>query len=76
VIVLALLVAKREAAAREAKRTSTEPTEAPTADTEGPPEPPKPYPEWVVRSSMEETGSVHEDDAGGWDPGRDEPRDW
>lgn len=75
VIVMALLVAKREAAVREAKRTSTDTATAPTTTTKGPPEPPEPYPEWVVRSSVEGTGSIDDDDAEGWDPGRDEPRD-
>ncbi len=72
VIVLALLVAKREAAVRKAKRTSADTAKAPTATTKGPPEPPEPYPEWVVRSSMEGAGSIDDDDAEGWDPRRDE----
>lgn len=76
VIVVALLVAKREAEAREAKRAKTDIEEGPSIIIiEGPPEPPEPYPEWVVRSSMEGTGSI-DDDAEGWDPEKDEPRDW
>ena len=75
VIVIALLVAKREAAVREAKRVKTDIEEGPSIIIEEPPEPPEPYPEWVVRSSIEGTGSIDDDDAEGWDPGRDEPRD-
>ncbi len=74
VIVLALLVAKREAAVREAKRASTATEERSFTTTEdGRPEPPEPYPEWVVRDSMD--GQLDNDDASGWDPGRDEPED-
>ena len=74
IIVLALLVAKREAAVREAKRASDATEERPfTATGDGRPEPPEPYPEWVVDASTE--GKLDDDDASGWDPGRDEPED-
>ncbi len=89
-IVVALLVAKREAAVREAKRASSSTEERPftatperpvaaaeertvAATPEGRPEPPEPYPEWMVRASMD--GKLDDDDASGWDPGRDEPND-
>jgi hypothetical protein len=39
---------------------------------EGRPRPPTPYPEWVVEASMRD---LTDDDATGWDPSRDEPRD-
>lgn len=84
VIVIALMVAKREAAARKAEMDDplaieVRPPDAiekrPSVVPKKPPEPPKAYPEWVVKASMEETGHS-DDDAEGWDPGRDEPRDW
>ena len=73
-IVLALLVAKREEAVREAKKDSDATEERPfTAKVEGRPEPPEPYPEWIVEAST--GGHLDDDDASGWDPGRDEPKD-
>ena len=68
VVVLAMVTIKRtEVMAKEAKAE-----EERRAFEAARPEPPKPYPEWVVSESMRE---LEDDDATGWDPSGDEPRD-
>ena len=42
-------------------------------DDDGRPQPPEPYPEWVVKASTD--GGLEQDDATGWDPSQDEPGD-
>ncbi|UCC92665.1 MAG: hypothetical protein JSW25_08370 [Thermoplasmata archaeon] len=77
VMLIALVTVKRtQALAAEAKDSIEDEevhTVTPPDAGNGRPQPPEPYPEWVVRESM--GAPMDDDDATGWDPGRDEPED-
>jgi uncharacterized membrane protein len=76
VLVLLMVVLKRaQTLAEEAKQAERAKSyyEPVSSEGEGRPQPPEPYPEWVVRASTD--AGMDEDDASGWDPGHDEPVD-
>jgi hypothetical protein len=75
ILILVLFTVKRgQIMAEEAKRAEEEDrtSEHTASEDDGRPQPPEPYPEWVVKGSKD--GGL-DDDASGWDPARDEPED-